>query len=240
MAKGSMNSTLMYVGIAVAAVAILALVFYGSPGAMMKSVGMEGFEDSHLKQVGHSADESEDDEDNLMSADDEGFESDVPPVVGPTGDGLEEDGTNEGFYGGYDSSNKDYAAASGSSSRGGVPSTDHANCYTRDGLNPADLLPKPSAEASQFLASNPPVSGTPDNRNLLQAGYHIGIDTVCQTNKNPNLQLRSDPPIARCGTQPIFNASSYPAQQNNRLALEIGSQVNPDGCADFKKDSMYP
>jgi len=231
-----MNSTLMYVGIAVAAIAVIALVFYGSPRKMMNAVrsdiGMEGFT-------------SQDDEEAFEQHDadaEEGFED--APGPAPVDHSMEakdaEEDAEEGFYGGYDSSNKDYAAAGGAPGRQGVPSTDHANCYTRDGLNPTDLLPKPSAEASQFLASNPPTQGSPDNRNLLQAGYHIGIDTVCQTNKNANLQLRSDPPIARCGTQPIFNASSIPAQQNNRLALEIGSQINPSGCADFKKDSMYP
>ena len=237
MAKGSMNSTLLYVGIAVAAVAVLALVYYGSPGAAMKSIGLEGFADHDKKEEGFSsgAGADEDDEEQFATMEDDAEEDvhqDKP--VAP------EEETKEGFYGGYDSSNKDYAAAGGAPGRAGVPSTDHANCYTRDGLNPTDLLPAASAEASQFLASNPPTKGSPDNRNLLQAGYHIGIDTVCQTNKNANLQLRSDPPIARCGTQPIFNSSSIPAQQNNRLALEIGSQINPDGCADFKKDTMYP
>jgi hypothetical protein len=235
MAKGSMNSTLLYVGIAVAAVAVLALVYYGSPGAAMKSIGLEGFSEHDKKEEGfaNSADEDEEQFATMEDDADEDVHQDKADAPAP-------EETKEGFYGGYDSSNKDYAAAGGAPGRAGVPSTDHANCYTRDGLNPTDLLPKASAEASQFLASNPPTKGSPDNRNLLQAGYHIGIDTVCQTNKNANLQLRSDPPIARCGTQPIFNSSSIPAQQNNRLALEIGSQINPDGCADFKKDSMYP
>lgn len=238
MAKGSMNSTLMYVGIAVAAVAVLALVYYGSPGAAMRSMGMEGFEAREEKKEGFSSGADEDDDEQFATMEDD-VEEDAHPAK-PAAAVAPEEETKEGFYGGYDSSNKDYAAAGGAPGRAGVPSTDHANCYTRDGLNPTDLLPAASAEASQFLASNPPTKGSPDNRNLLQAGYHIGIDTVCQTNKNANLQLRSDPPIARCGTQPIFNSSSIPAQQNNRLALEIGSQINPDGCADFKKDTMYP
>jgi len=234
-----MNSTMMYVGIAVAAVAVIVLWYYGSPGAAMRSVGLEGFE-THDQPDGMNPDENFA---TMEPYDNEGFADDVTkdvPMKHESEDDEPKDASAEGFYGGYDSSNKDYAAAGGAAGRSSVPSTDHANCYTRDGLNPTDLLPKPSAEASQFIASNPPTKGTPDNRNLLQAGHHIGIDTVCQTNKNANLQLRSDPPIARCGTQPVFNSSSIPAQQNNRLALEIGSQVNPEGCADFKKDTMYP
>ena len=58
MAKGSMNSTLLYVGIAVAAVAVLALVYYGSPGAAMKSIGLEGFSKHDKKEEGF-ADEDE-------------------------------------------------------------------------------------------------------------------------------------------------------------------------------------
>ena len=244
MAGGKMSSTLMYVGAVVAVVAVVALIYYGSPSAAMHSVGMEGFA-SEPGRKGFVADEDDEeapDADNAEQFEDAGMpavdEEDDKEPVPPSAAAAD-----EGFYGGYDSSNKDYAAAGGAGGPAAKASTDFANCYTRDGLNPSDLLPEASAEASQFLASNPPTKGSPDNRNLLQAGYHIGIDTVCQTNKNANLQLRSDPPIARCnpsGAGIVFNASSIPAQQNNRLVLEIGSQVNPEGCADFKKDSMYP
>lgn len=147
---------------------------------------------------------------------------------------------DEGFVGGYAGSGSEFASADESNGRKAVPSTDHANCYTRDGLNPTDLLPKASPEAAQFLASNPPSAGNPDNRNVLQAGYHIGVDTVCQSNKNPNLQLRSDPPISRSGPQPVFNASTIPFVQNNRRVLEVGGELNPKGCADFKGDSVLP
>jgi hypothetical protein len=156
--------------------------------------------------------------------------------------GEEEEEENEGepFVGGYGGSGAEFAPADDSNGRKAVPSSDHANCYTRDGLNPSDLLPKASPEAAQFVASNPPASGRPENRNLLQAGYHIGVDTVCQSNKNPNLQLRSDPPISRSGPQPVFNASTIPFVQNNRRVLEVGGELNPKGCADFKNDSMLP
>jgi hypothetical protein len=137
--------------------------------------------------------------------------------------------TEEGFMSGYSKNDPyatHYAAASDLASQGGAPSNDVANCYTRDGLNPQDLLPKPSAEASQFLASNPSTGGSPEQRNMLDATFHFGIDTVAQTNKNPNYQLRSEPPIARCHVIP-FNASTIGPDPASRLTLEIGSQVNP-------------
>ena len=61
--------------------------------------------------------------------------------------------------------------------------------------NPSDLLPHD--QNSQWSALNP-VSMNQGNVNmpdLLQAGYHIGLDTIGQTLRNANQQLRSDPII---------------------------------------------
>ncbi len=61
--------------------------------------------------------------------------------------------------------------------------------------NPSDLLPQD--KNSQWAALNP-VSMNQGNVNmpdLLQAGYHIGLDTIGQTLRNANLQIRSDPII---------------------------------------------
>lgn len=196
----------------------------------------EGFEDSEEKEE-HANDAKKEE----FMADEEEEEKEKEPEPFAACDPEDPDCDNEeGFVGGYGGSGSEYASADESNGRKSVPSTDHANCYTRDGLNPNDLLPKASAEAAQFLASNPPSAGNPENRNLLQAGHHIGVDTVCQSNKNPNLQLRSDPPISRAGPQPVFNASTIPFVQNNRKVLEVGDELNPEGCADFKGDSVLP
>jgi len=40
------------------------------------------------------------------------------------------------------------------------------------------------------------------DQNLLNAGYLMGINTVGQTLKNPNYQLRSDPPIEKINIGP--------------------------------------
>jgi hypothetical protein len=41
---------------------------------------------------------------------------------------------------------------------------------------------------------NPRPNGFLEGQNFLNAGFHIGLNTVGQTNKNPNHQLRSEPP----------------------------------------------
>jgi len=83
--------------------------------------------------------------------------------------------------------------------------------------NPSDLLP--SDANSEWAALNPSMNAgaTPD---LLQAGYHIGLDTIGQTLKNANLQLRSDPIIPKADVGP-WNQSTYEADLG-RVPLEIG------------------
>ena len=85
--------------------------------------------------------------------------------------------------------------------------------------NPSDLLPKDVN--SQWSTLNPVNQGvtTPD---LLQAGYHIGLDTIGQTLKNPNLQLRSDPIIPKKDIGP-WNQSTYEPDLM-RVQLEVGCQ----------------
>jgi hypothetical protein len=70
----------------------------------------------------------------------------------------------------------------------GLPTT----CSQTNIQNPAELLPKDTN--SQWAQLNPSGKGELANVNLLKAGYHIGIDTIGQTLRNANLQIRSEPP----------------------------------------------
>jgi hypothetical protein len=101
------------------------------------------------------------------------------------------------------------AASSGVSSTGGYALQPVAN--------PSELLPVD--QNSQWSALNPNTmnQGMPD---LLQAGYHIGLDTIGQTLRNPNLQLRSDPLIPKSEVGP-WNQSTIEADVG-RVPLEIG------------------
>jgi len=86
--------------------------------------------------------------------------------------------------------------------------------------NPSDLLPRDTN--SEWASLNPlgiNADGiqTPD---LLQSGYHIGIDTIGQTLKNPSYDLRSDPIIEKQNISP-WNMSTIEPDLA-RVPLEVG------------------
>lgn len=85
--------------------------------------------------------------------------------------------------------------------------------------NPSDLLP--NDQNSQWAALNPVNSGNIAMPDLLQAGYHIGLDTIGQTLRNANLQLRSDPIIPKSAVGPWMQSTIEP--DYGRVPLEIGS-----------------
>jgi len=85
--------------------------------------------------------------------------------------------------------------------------------------NPSDLLPQD--HNSQWTTLNPALSNNnvivPD---LLEAGYHIGLDTIGQTLRNANLQERSDPVIPKQEIGPWNNSTIEPDLA--RVPLEVG------------------
>ena len=86
--------------------------------------------------------------------------------------------------------------------------------------NPNELLPVD--QNSQWAALNPVnmSQGNILNGDMLQAGYHIGLDTIGQSMKNANLQLRSDPIIPKQDVGP-WNQSTYEPDYA-RVPLEVG------------------
>jgi hypothetical protein len=96
-----------------------------------------------------------------------------------------------------------------------LPKTDDKQNATCGDLMPCDAN-------SQWAALNP-VNMNQGNilaGDMLQAGYHIGLDTIGQTLKNANLQLRSDPIIPKVDVGP-WNQSTYEPDYG-RVPLEIG------------------
>ena len=88
--------------------------------------------------------------------------------------------------------------------------------FSQQVANPGDLLPQD--QNSQFSALNPSATGgMPD---LLQAGYHIGLDTIGQSLRNANQQLRSDPVIPKMDVGPWNHSTIEP--DLGRVPLEIG------------------
>lgn len=89
----------------------------------------------------------------------------------------------------------------------------------RDVLNSTDLLPREDG-FNVWQATNPQSQGALTDQNFLEAGHHFGINTVGQSLKNPNLQLRSDPIIPKRDIGPFLQSTFEP--DTNRRFFEIG------------------
>lgn len=72
-------------------------------------------------------------------------------------------------------------------------------------VDPSELLPH--NVASEWSDSHQNPSNMLADVNLLPAGAHLGIDTVGQTLRNANLQLRSDPTIPKSSVGPWNNST---------------------------------
>jgi len=93
--------------------------------------------------------------------------------------------------------------------------------FPKEQLNADDLLPKD--DSSLWAQVNPAGEGSLKDRNFLQSGYHIGINTVGQTLRNANQQLRSEPPNPQVKVSPWLQTTIEP--DLGRKPMEIG------GCA---------
>ena len=96
-----------------------------------------------------------------------------------------------------------------------------AACFPKEMLTPEEL--KPQDNSSLWAQVNPAGEGTLKGRSFLQAGHNIGINTVGQTMRNANLQLRSEPPCPQVSVSPWNQTTIEP--DTARKPLEIG------GCA---------
>jgi hypothetical protein len=94
-----------------------------------------------------------------------------------------------------------------------------SECYPKDTLTPQDLLPQDSN--STWAQTVPAGQGSLGDQNFLNAGFHVGINTVGQSLRNANLQLRSEPANPQMKVSPWLQTTIEP--DNNRKALEIGA-----------------
>jgi hypothetical protein len=92
-----------------------------------------------------------------------------------------------------------------------------AGCYPRDQLTPSELLPKDSN--SVWAQQNPMGTGSLKGKNFLSAGALIGVNTVGQSLRNANYQLRSEPPNPQVPVT-VFNVPTIEPDVNRR-SLEI-------------------
>lgn len=104
--------------------------------------------------------------------------------------------------------------SNGSPAASGLP----PSCSKKTSFDdPKELLPK---QAHNKFSALQPTTNDLQGVNLLQAGYHIGVDTVGQSLRNANLQVRSEPPNPQTNVGPWMNSTMEPDLQ--RKPLEIG------------------
>ena len=115
-------------------------------------------------------------------------------------------------------SNSEYGNLGASNS---IQQENVANGSPRDQLSPEELLP--SDANSQWAQISPNGQGQLMDGNFLEAGYHIGVNTVGQSLRNANRQLRSEPPNPQIKVSPWSQTTIE--SDSNRRALEIGNSA---------------
>ena len=121
---------------------------------------------------------------------------------------------------GQNSNNNEYKMESFSTDQSASTERNESS-FPKDQLSADELLPQDNS--SLWAQVNPSGEGSLKDRNFLQSGYHIGINTVGQTLRNANLQLRSEPPCPQVKISPWMQSTISP--DVDRKPFEIG------GCA---------
>ena len=94
-----------------------------------------------------------------------------------------------------------------------------SECFPKDVLDPNVLLPN---DANSLWAQvSPSGQGSLADQNFLTSGFHIGINTVGQSLRNANRQLRSEPTNPQVKVSPWMQTTIDP--DINRRPLEINS-----------------
>ena len=95
------------------------------------------------------------------------------------------------------------------------------SCSPQNSLKPKDLLPSGKSKAVQdFDNANPDDEGILKGVNFLKAGFHAGQNTVGQSLRNANRQIRSEPPNPQVAVSPWQNSTIGP--DLGRRPLEAG------------------
>jgi hypothetical protein len=99
--------------------------------------------------------------------------------------------------------------------------------YSQTILSPEELLPQGGLGAS-WAATNPVGLGDLKGQNFLTPTYHYGINTVGQSLRNANLDIRSDPPNPRAAISPFLNSTIEPDLYRRELEIgESGAGAKP-------------
>jgi len=93
-------------------------------------------------------------------------------------------------------------------------------CIAKEQLQAADLLPLGGANVPVGWSVGD-TAGELNDKNFLNAGYHVGVNTVGQSLRNANLQLRSECPNPTVKVSPWLQTTMEP--DLNRSPLDIGN-----------------
>jgi hypothetical protein len=195
-------------------VVVVLFILYQFDPTFFGLMAYEGFEDAKKeeKKQGFA--------DKPAGFQNEGFEekkqgfADVPKKP----EGFQDDGFEEKQ--GFEDSKEGFANVSGYEGPAQFSSAQPpAGCYPRDQLTPSELLPKDMN--SVWAEQNPMGPGSLKGKNFLSAGALIGVNTVGQSMRNANLQVRSEPPNPQVAVS-IFNQSTISPDISHR-PLEIGA-----------------
>ena len=109
---------------------------------------------------------------------------------------------------------------------GRTPST----CYPQPTLKAEDLLPREdSAAIQEFNIARPAGEGILEGVNMLDAGFHVGVNTVGQSLRNANRQLRAEPPNPQVAVSPFLNTTIGPDLMRRPLEDGEGCAASPQG-----------
>jgi hypothetical protein len=197
----------LIVGLIVVAVIVLAIVhFMPQIKTLLSDVGLEGFADA--KKTGKKS--------TLKAT------NGKPPATSsdPTTGKLDKTNPNamkvakapaakaspEGFA--------DYLGGDVTDTMGAIPmggAQKPQGCYPREQLNPSELLPKDVNSA--WAEANPSGMGDIQNLNFISAGALVGINTIGQSLRNANYQIRADPPNPQAHVGPWMQSTIEPDLQ---------------------------
>ena len=116
-----------------------------------------------------------------------------------------------------------------------------SSCYPQASLTSEDLLPKEDSQAiKDFNVAKPTGEGILNGVNLLDAGFHVGVNTVGQSLRNANLQIRSEPPNPQVQVSPFLNSTIGPDLMRKPIEDGEGCAANPGLSAELPGISSEP
>ena len=106
------------------------------------------------------------------------------------------------------------------------------SCYPQNTLGPGDLLPSGESKQIQDFNNTYPVGeGILKGVNFLDAGFHVGVNTIGQSLRNANLNLRAEPQNPQVKVSPWMNSTIAPDLSRLSLDDETVCNARPQGGA---------